>query len=583
MKIICFSSYTAIWYSAFPEAIIAHELQKSGHEVLYITPGNEFPTRSNPVNESILKKEFGLKGYGIGSVLSSNDRKKISSIMKTINQNNFESLIIDGINIGKISLYEVLLAHKKMTNTLSKSEWRESLLEIVNTLTSFYACRKILKKEKPDRIIVYNALYSVNYVWVKYAKKLKIPVYFVTSGGNLTDMGDTVLIAKEDAIYYSNKLKTIWKQFKDIQITKKQANYVTNHYLELLKAKHTLVYSEPKNAKNRDIRSIYGIKNNQKILTATMSSYDELFAAQYIGAWRIPRNLIFSSQAEWINALIDFVKHKKDLFLLIRVHPREFPNRRNGIKSEHVKMLEKVLKNLPSNVSVNWPADKVSIYDLAQATNVILNAWSTVGVEMSLLGIPVVIYSSELVLYPSDLNYLAKDRKDYFAKIELAIKEGWSYERIKNTYRWLALQYGRTTIKYRDSKIELGARIISKSTLAISNYIYGKFAPKVRTFISKILYTIPIMGVGKNQKKDCLEYLTKPIDISRVEKMLEKSSDTLIDTKKVFKLPSSNKEEDLNIRNEIKRIYKALYGNMPKSSRIKKNSLQHNLRKLISQ
>ena len=91
------------------------------------------------------------------------------------------------------------------------------------------------------------------------------------------------------------------------------------------------------------------------------------------------------------------------------------------------------------------------------------------------------------------------------------------------------------------------------------------------------------MGVGKNQKKDCLEYLTKPIDISRVEKMLEKSSDTLIDTKKAFKLPSSNKEEDLNIRNEIKRIYKALYGNMPKSSRIKKNSLQHNLRKLISQ
>lgn len=570
MKIICFSSYTSIWHYAFPEAIVAHELQKRGHEVLYITPGNEFPGKSNPMNESILKKGFGLNGYDIGGVLTGKDREKMASLMKDLNQDNFEDLVIDGVNIGKTALYETLLNYKKMSIDFNGGEWKECLSEIKNTLTSFYACRKILKKEKPDRILVYNALYSVNHVWERYANFKGIPVYFLSNGGNLSDMENTLIIAKNDAIDYMNKLKNIWSELKDIPISQEMLNYVTNHFLELFKAKNRLVYSAPKSGKKVSIRKIFNIKNNQKILVATMSSYDELFAAQYVGAWNTPKDLMFLSQVLWIKALIGYVKNRKDLFLLVRVHPREFPNKRDSVKSEHAKTLEKEFNNLPKNVKVNWPMDNISIYDLAQETDVFLNAWSTVGMEMSLLGIPVVIYSKDLIFYPSDLNYVGKDRNDYFKKIDLALKDGWSYEKIKKTYRWLGLYYYQTIMRLGRKRPELKRPIIIKLFFDTANYLYGLLPLRMKTRLT----------VEKTQAV-CREQLAEYVDISRVEKMLYKCGDTLVNMKAVLTAGVTKKEEDVSLRYEVKRIYRALYGQLLKGGKIKKNSLQYNLKGVI--
>jgi len=147
MKIVCFSSNTSIWFSVFPEAVIAYELEKRGHDVVHITPGSEFDDRSDPVNENILKKYFKLKGYGISDALTIKDRKRINHIMGDLREDNFENLIIDNINIGKLALYETLLIHKKMKAVFIEKEWEECLLAIRQSLTSFLACRKILKKE----------------------------------------------------------------------------------------------------------------------------------------------------------------------------------------------------------------------------------------------------------------------------------------------------------------------------------------------------------------------------------------------------------------------------------------------------
>ena len=68
--------------------------------------------------------------------------------------------------------------------------------------------------------------------------------------------------------------------------------------------------------------------------------------------------------------------------------------------SDHAKMLQDAFVTLPRNVKVNWPTDTVSLYDLARITDVFANAWSSAGKEMAWLGLPVVLYSPELTLYP---------------------------------------------------------------------------------------------------------------------------------------------------------------------------------------
>jgi len=577
MKIIVFSSHTSTWYFAFAEAIIASELQKIGNDVLYITSGNQFVGVSDLMQERILRKEFSLRGYEIGTKLT-DDFKEINLIMKSLNKNNFKNLIIDNINIGKIALYEFIIHHKKMDLNINQEEWKECLVYIKNTLISFFACRTIIEKEKPDRILMYNTLYSVNHVWERYANARGIPVYFLHHGVNFSDIDNTLIIAKNDSLSFTKELINIWHKVKKIPVSQKMLSYVTDHFLELLKATHYLVYSAPKSKKPINIRKIFNIKDSQKILTATMSSYDEVFAAQYVGIWNLPNNLIFASQAEWIKALIGYVKNRKNLFLIVRVHPREFPNKRESVKSEHARMLTKIFKNLPSNVKINWPTDNISIYDLAQETDVFLNAWSIVGVEMSLLGIPVVIYSKDLIMYPPDLNYVGKNLNDYFDKIELALKDGWSYERIKKTYRWLSLYYCRTIVRFRNKKVDLLETTVKNSSFSVFNYFNTTLSPKIRSFVLRFLVIIPGLYIGKKQREDCIRQLREHVDISALEKMLMKSEDTMVNLNEALASKVSTKEEDLSVQNEVRKIYQVFYDNVSKGTKIRKNSLQYNLK-----
>jgi hypothetical protein len=577
MKIICFSSHTATWFFAFAQAVIASMLQKRGHEVIYITPGNIFPGISNLAQEKILRKEFSLKGYELKTVLTKEDYKQIEFLLKKLTKNNFDNFSIDGIQIGKIAMYEFLLHNKKMNIKLTDAEWNKCGTYFRNVLISFFACRKILKIEKPDDILMFSTLYSIDHVWQKYAKYVGIPIYFMDHGANFSDVDDTLMIGKTNTFYFFDKLKIIFNKIKNKPVPQNELKYVTENFLELLKAKHFLVYSAPKSKEYVDVRKIFNIRDDQKILTATLSSYDETFAAEYVGAWSLPKKLVFKNQIEWIKILISYVNKKKDLFLIIRVHPREFPNKREGLKSAHAKMLEKVFHNLPRNVKINWPTDNISIYDIAQETDMFLNAWSSVGVEMSLLGIPVVIFTKELIFYPPNLGYLAKDSKDYFEKVELALKKGWSYEKIKMTYRWLALYYYHTIVRLRDKKT-LTKNSVSKIFFSKTiNYFYRLLPFKIRKFMIKIYYMIPGLGVGKRQINDCKRQLTEHVDISSVEKMIKNSGDTLIDVEKILKNKTTEKEEDLFVRHEVKRIYDALYGGLPKGEKVKKSGLRYNL------
>jgi hypothetical protein len=581
MKIICFSSHTAIWYFALAEAAIANALQKKGHEVVFITPGDQLVGISNRSNEKILRREFDLDGYEIGEILTPNDYRKVNLILSKLNKNNFEKLKINGIYIGKIALYEYLLNHKKNSARINDYEWKECLMKIKNTLISLFAAKLIINREKPDRILMYNTLYSVNHVWEKFANFKMIPVYFLHHGLNLSDMDNTLIIAKGNTYRYFDLLKKNWPKLKNIPVSENMLDYVTDNFMELLKAKHYLIYSAPKSNKVVSIRKIFNINEKQKILTATMSSYDEMFAAEYVGVRNLPENLIFSTQTDWIDKLISYAKNRNDLFLLIRVHPREFPNKREGVKSEHAKMLEKVFKNLPANVKINWPTDKISIYDLAQETDVFLNAWSTVGVEMSLLGIPVVLYSKDLILYPPDLNYVGINRKDYFAKIELALKDGWSPEKIKMTYRWLALFYNHTIMRLRKKQIQHKQSRIDEMTSGIAHYFYGFISSKLGSIFAKVPLIIYGLSAGKRQTDNCRRQLAENIDISGVEKMLCGSTNTLVNMHEVKSKDVTTEEEDIYIRKEVKRIYKALYLQSPKGSKINVNSLQYKLRQVF--
>ena len=262
------------------------------------------------------------------------------------------------------------------------------------------------------------------------------------------------MLARSDVFRMLHGAIGHWEKYRNRPLESEDARWVTNHVLELLKGRSVFVYSVPRAGGGAQLRVRFGINAEQKVLCAALSSYDERFSAETVGARPPVPDLLFPRQVDWAKALIEYVSPRPDLFLILRVHPREFPNKRETVHSSHARELRTVLAHLPANVAVNWPTDGLSLYDLADITDVFLNAWSSVGKEMALLGLPVVIYSLELPLYPADINHVGVTLESYLRQIDQALSEGWRYETLRQAYRWCAVEYRRMLIDISESYTE---------------------------------------------------------------------------------------------------------------------------------
>ena len=281
----------------------------------------------------------------------------------------------------------------------------------------------------------------------------------------------------------------------------------------LLDAKSPWVYSLKSNKKSESyLKNYFGILPNQKVLVATMSSEDERFGADTVKTIPPFQNPIFITNFDWINYLIELVKNEPSFFLIIRVHPREFPNKREQVTSKQAKILELKFVNLPSNIKVNFPKDNISLHDLIKITDVCLNSTSTSGLEFLLFGIPVVIYDrKQLFSYGRELNLIADSIEEYKMKIIEATNSGKNILNIINAYRWLSYRNEVASISIKDSyRYIYYPKIINKIFL-----LFEKFYIKNRLdfFIFKYIY--------KNYKTD---KINKNLNIA-IEKSLQSHLD----------------------------------------------------------
>jgi hypothetical protein len=499
VKILFFAPYSALWIHAYPEALVAQALKEAGHEVVYVTCGNlyqrycvamnaaglsvESPLerrarvcRDCNAHKNLLRDRFDFPGADLTTWLRQDDHVEIERTTAAASREALLEWRVDQVPVGRLALYEFLLEHKKQSFDFSDAEWEGYLVALRHALLTARAMGRVLDEHRPDRIVVYNALYSVNRTSCQLAERRGIPSFFLHAGGNLSNRLQTLMVGRHHTFAYFTAVREAWSRFASRPVPGAIQQQVTNHFEALLKGHHFLAYSAQKDAKARSVRQRYGVPAGAKLLTATLSSYDERFAAETVGAIPVPGVLLFPKQVDWIRALIEFVRHRSDLFLLVRVHPREFPNRRESIKSEHAKLLEAELSRLPPNARVNWPDDRVSLYEIAEEADLFLNAWSSVGKEMSLFGLPVLIYAEQLVSYPPELNFLGHTREEYLAKIDEALASGWSIERVRMMYRWYALEFAYSLVDMsdgypaREESSSLWARIARRLRRSVNPY-----------------------------------------------------------------------------------------------------------------
>lgn len=583
-KVVFFAPHTAIWRHAFPEALVAEAFMQAGHDVTYVTCGEQFngycvamsafglkagasPEEKRKIcakcnqHKGILKSSLGLRGFDLSEKVTDDAHREVERLLAELRPDNFLELRLGGLEVARLALYEFLLEHKKRNLDFSDAEWAAYQTVLRNSLYAYFAGVRLLDEVRPDKVLVYNSLYSVNRVFVELAKSRGIPAFFLHAGGNLSNRLQTLMFGRESTLSFWKSLTEHWESLQAQPLAASSLSYVTDHFMALLEGRNVFAYSAPKQAEAIDVRGRFGIRPDQKVLVATMSSYDERFAAEFVGALRGDYELVFPQQVDWIRALIAYVKERDDLALIVRVHPREFPNKREGVMSEHARLLERELVDLPPNVKVNWPTDQLSLYDLAEHTDVFLSAWSSVGKEMCLLGLPVVLYSPDLVFYPASLNYVGTTQAAYFEQVEQALRDGWSLENVRKAYRWYALEFGTATVSIADS-------------CTMSETPPTDFLSRARRSLESRLFPYHRM------RSDCRKRAPRLKEAAVLNAVLLEDADSPLGIAEPRPLAIATQEEETRaVKTELARLYGALYG--ARSQALGERGLSYRLRQAI--
>lgn len=582
-KILFYAPHAGIPSMSVIEAKLASVLQNMGHEVSYVSchrslrpycvtmsahaVHQDSPEKlKNRVcvkcekSANYLSKRYNLKNYSLMANLTAEDHQTVQKIVSSTAREHYLELQFEGIPVGRKALYEFLLQHKKSDLDFNELEWSHYRMAIESCLKSLIAGTKVINEVKPDLIIAYNTQYGANGVIESFGEKHGIPVYFIHGGLNLSRSLYDLMIAMAPPPENYKRVAAAWPRFANKPLQSEEISEVAGHLKELFKANSVFVYSSPTTSNRPDIRALYGVSPSQSILVATMSSYDERFAAESNLTLAPVTDSIFKNQIEWIQFLVDYVKTKPDLFLLVRVHPREFPNKREKVKSQHAEKLSKIFEKLPENIKVNWPTDNISLYHIAEEASVFLNAWSSTGKEMGALGRPVVLYSKELPFYATDINLTANTKEQYISMIEEGLRKPFDPKRIIEAFRLFNLEF-------------------HLSTLNISTMFDKKHLRPKPTFMKKVQGKILRYTTSIFQLK---QFASKPPSLTKdqeedLESLIQTPSKHLVD----FRLISpgrSEQEESLALRKELREIFKILYPAGDFAGHDKATSLYQNLK-----
>ena len=112
-----------------------------------------------------------------------------------------------------------------------------------------------------------------------------------------------------------------------------------------------------------------------------------LLATNVLGdSLTLGRNVFARSMADWIEKTVQYFANKPEVQLVIRIHPGE----RLTHGPSMADVVKGALKEIPENIHLIGPLEKVNTYDLMEIANLGLVYTTTTGLEMSMNGIPVI-------------------------------------------------------------------------------------------------------------------------------------------------------------------------------------------------
>lgn len=570
-----FVPFANIWVHSALEASLGEDWKMQGAEILMVRCSGVFQSACPAIDESGLSpsspiedrertcskcqlrrrnidSEYGFTSIDIDRYLTPADHEEVNAILDSAQVGAWEKLVVDDFEVGKFAAYEFFLRNKLDSMQIPFELWQEYKAHLRSTLFALRASRKILESHKPDLVIVHNELYGVNNVVAKTARARGIPVRHLGIGLEVSKYGSSLSMFKDAATELNLPSSKSWQQFKELDKSSLDLAAFVDSMRFRSQGLSAFTYSSSSKRRNANqVRKKLGTYPDKPTMLFVTSSSDERFAADLTGA--LPESITlkdtknFKNLEHYLEQLIDFFHSNQDLQLIIRIHPRMLPNKRDGVRSAAAVRLLDLLTKLPSNVIVNWPDQDLSLFEVAQLCNVSLNISSSAGLELLSLGIPVGVYEPErLFAYPREFNVPVIQGEELGNYIRRISSADWDIVNVKNAalYR---------TFLTRVASIDLSRKLPDRTRWSWLRVLNGLDLRTKFPVPSKLLRTLERYEIRRTRKRPPIG-LGYPQIANESFQNLESSRGQL--------LRQNIGNQDL--ATALLDIYRAIYGSIPK-------------------
>jgi len=237
--------------------------------------------------------------------------------------------------------------------------------------------RAWLSAHKPDVVILPNGTIQEMGVLFRVAKHLKIPTVTFEFG----DKREHIWLAQDSEIM-RHETDSLWKARGDQALDEAQLEQLHALFSARVDAKtwknFTRKWQDTPTKGGAFVRKKLNLDDRPVVLLATNVLGDSL---------TLDRQVFSKTMADWIEKSVRYFANRKDVQLLIRVHPGEMLTHGTSM----VDVVKAELEEIPEHIHLIEPDEKINTYDIMDIADLGMVYTTTVGLEMAMRGIPVVV------------------------------------------------------------------------------------------------------------------------------------------------------------------------------------------------
>ncbi len=237
--------------------------------------------------------------------------------------------------------------------------------------------RAWLVAHKPDVVIVPNGTIQEMGVVYRVARYLNIPTVTFEFG----DQHERIWLAQNAEIMH-HETDDLWEglseePLEESQLQQLQALFAAREDAKTWKNFARKWQDQPTEG-GAAVKEKLGLDDRPVILLATNVLGDSL---------TLGRQVFTETMAEWIEGTVQYFADRQDVQLVIRVHPGETLTHGTSM----VDVVNAALGEIPDHIHLVPPDESINTYDVVDIADLGLVYTTTVGLEMAMRGIPVLV------------------------------------------------------------------------------------------------------------------------------------------------------------------------------------------------